>query len=130
MALNNLPIEVCLPIRSHTTSNLLYSSVANDGLAQLNQHIASYLEEDRDICNFRLVCQNTRNAIDGDKFSFWRKRFRDAFDPLLHATNNTTVKETYQHRCKVVKHGVNFRSGRSSPEVEYLKVLRDLVVGG
>lgn len=44
------------------------------------QHIASQSTYDSDLCNFRLICRSTHDAVDADNCSFWRRRFLDLFE--------------------------------------------------
>ena len=44
------------------------------------QHIASFLEYDSDLCNFKYISQGARDAVDADNHSFWRRRFLQYFE--------------------------------------------------
>ncbi|GAB7350915.1 hypothetical protein MBLNU459_g1427t1 [Dothideomycetes sp. NU459] len=102
---------------------------------EINQMIGAELENDTDIAKYRLICVSTKDAIDGDDDSFWRKRFLQHFD-LPMATVSTkrhldsgTLKQMYQQRRQALRQGANFRLG-SDPKnkSKCLKVMRDLIV--
>ncbi|KAF2260824.1 hypothetical protein CC78DRAFT_384489 [Lojkania enalia] len=95
---------------------------------EVNRMIPLFLN-DRDICQFRLICRTTNAAINGDELSFWRLRFRDIF-AYNERLSNEQLKEKYQTRQKVLLRGtsVNFHHGYSSDEQTVLKILRNLIV--
>lgn len=84
---------------------------------------------DRDLCNFMLVCQETRNAVNGDGLSFWRTRFNQHFDQLEYDVTNTEIKETYLIRREVLKKGTVFRHGHRQREHQCAEVLKSLLLG-
>lgn len=100
---------------------------------ELLQRIATFIEYDSDICSFRLICRSTRDAVDADKNSFWRKRFLSLFErpatSLVGEEGNLVFKKTYQRRRSVLKHGADFVIGESARERACLEVLRDMIVG-
>ncbi len=123
---DTLPIEVpSLP----TFSFMLISFNANFVL-QTNQHIASFLEYDEDVCNFALICQSTANAVEADGCSFWRRRFLSQYEkPSWTQPNNLKYKQAYQRRRMVLKNGAIFKQGDGPKERRCLEHLRDLIVG-
>jgi hypothetical protein len=44
------------------------------------QLIASFLDYDSDLCNFKYISQGARDAVDADNQSFWRRRFLQYFE--------------------------------------------------
>ncbi|KAF2472211.1 uncharacterized protein BDR25DRAFT_367005 [Lindgomyces ingoldianus] len=96
---------------------------------ELNKQIVHYLDTDRDICSFRLICKNTNHAVDGDNLSFWRSRFRDAF-AMKPGSSNNVLKKQYQRRKRYLRlgAGVDFYRGWTKQEQKVLRVLRDLIV--
>ena len=99
--------------------------------SQTNQHIASFLDCDLDICRFCRICQSTYNAVDADNCSFWRRRFLEYFEKPGRKTypTNATYKFQYQRRKLVFKFGATFKAGETKREIECLEVLRDLICG-
>lgn len=94
------------------------------------------LENDTDLGTYRLICISTKNAIDGDNYSFWRKRFLTKFDaPSASGSSkrciaNESIIEMYQLRRKLLRRGATFEHGGSTQaENNCLLVVRDLVVG-
>ena len=107
-----------------------YSSNPFDTLPiETNQHIASFLDYDSDICNFRLICRSAHDAVDADNCSFWRRRFVACFETPTKSMDNVAYKKVYQKRRGALKCGAIFQTGETKREKECLEVLRDLVVG-
>ncbi|KAF2002885.1 hypothetical protein P154DRAFT_618273 [Amniculicola lignicola CBS 123094] len=108
--------------RSHTTT-------FNTLPIELNKAIAHYLETDRDVCSYRLVCRATNDAIDGDRYSFWRTRFRETY-AYDKSVPNGLLKKEYQRRQRCLRIGasIRFYNGHSKNERKVLRVLRDLIV--
>ncbi|KAF2199038.1 hypothetical protein GQ43DRAFT_377200 [Delitschia confertaspora ATCC 74209] len=96
---------------------------------ELNQAIAKYLESDKDVCAFSTVCHSTHNAVEGDRGSFWRTRFRERFAYDQKKTN-MVLKKQYQDRRKQLKAGLalEFLHGIKQPEKDVMRVLRDLIL--
>ena len=44
------------------------------------QHIASFLDYDSDLCNFKYISSGAKDAVDADNQSFWRRRFLQYFE--------------------------------------------------
>ena len=118
---------------SDKTSELTYT----DQSSQINQQIASELDTDQDICNFRLICRDTHDAIDADGCSFWRRRFLAIFEtPQLELTgqrvaDNEKFRDVYKKRKNLLKNGVlqEFRNGLVPREQQCLELIRDLIIG-
>ncbi|KAA6410876.1 MAG: hypothetical protein FRX48_05186 [Lasallia pustulata] len=102
MAFNNLPVE-------------------------LNQHIATYLTNDSDLCSFTLVCYQTHAAVHTPRSSVWRQRFNEIFD-IIPGRQSHELKMQYQHRRRVLRKGAHFVLGRGSEERSCLEVIRDLII--
>jgi hypothetical protein len=123
MAFSSLPIEVFgFSPRNYSLDMLTYR--------QLNKAIAHELETDKDITTYRLICRSTNDAIDADKCSFWRAKFREKF-ALTQGVNNKTLKRSYQLRAKLLRRGTgyDFFRGHRRREADVVSVLRDLIVG-
>lgn len=104
-----------------------------NGSRQLNWNIAHYLDADKDVCNFRLVCRSTRDAIDGDNGSFWRTKFRSKYSYAVEgAGSNAELRDEYQMRAKYLRGGLTEKFaylGWDAPEKKILEVLKSLIVG-
>lgn len=102
---------------------------------ETTQHIAAYLDSDTDLCNFRLLCHATDDAVNADGLSFWRLRFLSQFEkPAWKASgkkliDNQVYKDQYQLRKRVLKNGARFKAGESGKEKVCLQVLKDLMLG-
>ncbi|TKA39328.1 hypothetical protein B0A54_10346 [Friedmanniomyces endolithicus] len=112
-----------------------------DGMPiETNQHIASYLTGDSDLCSFRLVSRSTHDAVDADNNSFWRRRFLAVFEtPTWGAkrNDNTNVKfkREYQRRRRCLLFGAKYEAAVWKDEgkeirkgTEALEVLREMLV--
>jgi hypothetical protein len=101
---------------------------------EIAQRIALEIEYDSDLCNFRLVCRSTHDAVDGDFDSFWRKRFLSIYErPAADwkgAEGNRQYKAAYQWRRCILKNTRKeaFKLGNGAMEKRCLEVLRDLIV--
>ena len=97
---------------------------------QLNQAIARELENDKDIAAYRLICRSTNDAIDADKGSFWRAKFREKF-ALREGVPNQQLKTLYQTRTKWLRRGTGYDLffGTRQRERDVARVLRELIVG-
>ncbi|KAM0702830.1 hypothetical protein Q7P35_010262 [Cladosporium inversicolor] len=113
---------------------------------ELNQSIASYLESDKDLASFRLICKSTHDAVDADACSFWRRRFKEVFETAslkltgLRAEDGDQYRKEYQARKKVLHvidavfqragqlSKLQFAAGTTTVEKEALRVLRDLIL--
>ncbi|KAK3081322.1 hypothetical protein LTS18_007965 [Coniosporium uncinatum] len=93
---------------------------------ELHHLIAGYLDTDRDVNNYRLICRSTRNAIDEPKCYFWRDRFLRTFDPEQGKTAKE-LKTLYQKRRKLLRRGAHFKTGNGKKETAVLPVIRDLI---
>ncbi|KAH8727517.1 hypothetical protein GQ44DRAFT_648578 [Phaeosphaeriaceae sp. PMI808] len=96
---------------------------------ELNKAIAHYLDTDKDIATYRLICRGTNDAIDADRGSFWRAKFRENFD-YHESRSNAEFKKVYQHRTKYLRRGTgySFFRGYRRREMDVVAVLRDLIV--
>lgn len=110
---------------------------------EILQMIALHTTSDADLARFRLICVDTRNAVDSDGATFWRRRFLATFDPprsesvegtLERSTKrrkpvNQWYKGKYQALRMMLRTGADFRNaGNSAKENYYLVLLRDLAV--
>lgn len=100
---------------------------------QMNWAIASYLESDKDIVTFRLICRQTCWAIEGNNSSFWREKFVEKYDHSdKMKTSNAELEAKYQERSKRLRRGVSQgfqKNGHGSSEKKLLNVLRSLILG-
>lgn len=103
---------------------------------EVNEMIALNIGNDKDLANFRLICRQTKHAIDGNNGSFWRKRFHQGYDakaPIVSNSRtlvNNNYRIMYQRRRHYLKHGCTFdRAGITSTELRCLDILRDLIIG-
>ena len=94
------------------------------------QNIASCVDYDSELCNFRLICRSTLDAVDADNCSFWRRRFLGCFEKPTTVLDNVAFKKAYQKHKGVLKCGAVFVKGDGKRERECLEVVRDLVLGG
>lgn len=76
------------------------------------------------------ICRATYDAIDGDKYSFWRAAFRGRF-ALLPGMVSKDLRALYQRRAKYLRRGcvVKFQYGAGWYERRVLDVLTGLIQG-
>jgi len=99
---------------------------------ELNQAIARFLDTNKDIATYQSICVKTRDAVNGDRGSFWRATFRTRFALRTDITcTNQQLKDLYQHRCKHIRRGTgyDFFRGHKTKEKDVARVLRQLIVG-
>ncbi|KAH3918232.1 hypothetical protein HBI56_143460 [Parastagonospora nodorum] len=96
---------------------------------ELNQAIARELDTDQDIARYAFVCRSTNNAVNADKGSFWRAKFREKY-AFKEGRSNTELRSIYQVRSKHLRRGVvyPFYRGHNRREVDAILVLKDLIV--
>lgn len=113
--------------------------------SQINQLIATNLDKDQDVGNYRMICKNTLDSIDADGCSFWRRRFLTIFEsPSWVFTgqrlrDNEKFRDQYQKRKATLsntlpwtKHeGLGFlvNYGTFRKEKRCLEILRDMIIG-
>ncbi|KAB2575052.1 hypothetical protein DBV05_g6374 [Lasiodiplodia theobromae] len=99
---------------------------------ELNQHIALFLEHDKDLVNLRASCRAIKEAIDDDD-SLWFKRFHAMYDTPSGFNPNspdykTKIRELYQKRSKyLVLYPTRFRIGNTKKEQDTLKLVAGLI---
>jgi len=98
------------------------------GLPQLNEHIASYLNADKDVANFALVCQATHNAIESHRCGLWRRLYASKFD-VPESRTGVELKVKYKLRCRALRRTTNWQKGHDPNEARVMKFLQDLVCG-
>ena len=128
---DKLPFEVC---DGCDGSSLVTSTTLT--LCKTTQDIALSFESDKDVASFREVCQSTRNAVDADACSFWRRRFLMAFEKPPdwrpsgdRARDNRRYRNEYSHRQVVLKRGADFALGSRWSEQKCLRVILDMILG-
>lgn len=96
---------------------------------QINEHIASCLDSDGDIQNFRLICQATNVAVTHYRCGLWRELYARRYD-VRPGMKGVDVRMTYMIRTKFLRR-INhfFYIGQEYRELVCLEKLRDLVVG-
>lgn len=96
------------------------------------QHIASYVEDDKDLENFRCSCPAVNNAIDESRGYFWRCRFIDRWEAPRVGSNvksGADFKIAYRRRNHVLNKQTRFQLGDTRRERNCLEVLRDMILG-
>jgi hypothetical protein len=121
------------PLSTLSPSRYVHLQATNDEIVthrQLNQAIAHELDTDTDLARYRLICRSTNNAVDADKYSFWRARFRERF-AFKEGRSNIELKKTYMERQKHLRRGtgLSFFRGHNRRESDAVMVLKDLIVG-
>ena len=112
-----------------------YEGVADHHNSQTNQNIATFLESDIDLCHYRQVCCSTRDAVNGDGNSFWRRRFTSVFETPSWSSSgkrleiNERFRLEYSKRKGHLKNGAIFQRGTSKVEKACLEMLRDMIIG-
>jgi len=105
--------------------------------------IALELTSDTDLEAFRSICVATKDAVDSDGGTFWRRRFLTVFDhprDLPSAERNARTGKVisvnawfmikYKTMRQVLRTGCDFRTaGNAKREKLCLVFLRDLAVG-
>ncbi|XP_014555418.1 hypothetical protein COCVIDRAFT_38776 [Bipolaris victoriae FI3] len=107
-----------------------FSNTAFNSLPiELNKAIVHYLDNDKDIATYRLICRSTNDAIDADRQSFWRAKFREKYD-FLEGTPNNQLRRMYQRRSKLLRCGTKygFFRGHGKTEARVVKMLKDLII--
>ncbi|KAF1835515.1 hypothetical protein BDW02DRAFT_523110 [Decorospora gaudefroyi] len=96
---------------------------------ELNKAIVHQLETDKDIATYRLICPATNDAIDADRLSFWRTKFREQY-AFKESLSNARMQQLYQRRSKLLRHGTryDFFHGYEKHEAYVVRMLRDLIV--
>ncbi|KAG9186825.1 hypothetical protein G6011_09933 [Alternaria panax] len=95
---------------------------------ELNKSIVHELDTDKDIATYRLICHSTNDAIDADKLSFWRAKYREKYD-FKEGPSNLQLRRTYQRRSKQLRRGVKypFFYGTLPRERQVVNTLKDLI---
>jgi hypothetical protein len=77
-----------------------------------------------------LICRATNDAVDADRLSFWRTKFREKYD-FREGKPNLQLRRSYQRRSKMLRRGtrLSFFRGYDPKETRVLDVLKDLIVG-
>ena len=133
LAFDQLPTEVNSPFMTLTSikpSITTRSQSLNIVFRlQINEHIASCLDSDKDIQNFRLICRSTNTAVTHYRCGLWRELYARRYD-VRPGMKGLDVRMTYMIRTKFlrrIKHC--FYNGQEYRELVCLEKLRDLVVG-
>lgn len=131
MAFNALPLEVSLsaniiPAVGHfifqRASYLCIPSF------QLNEQIATFLDTDREVCNFRRICHATNAAVETYRCGVWRDRYARRYD-MPEKVGGRTISIIYKIRSKLLRKSAKFVMGQHPREIRCMEILRDLIVG-
>jgi hypothetical protein len=97
---------------------------------ELNKAIAHYLDADKDIATYRRISRATNNAIDADRLSFWRAKFREKY-AFKEGVSNERLQRVYQRRSRLLRRGIklDFFRGHVKREREVLMMLKDMIIG-
>ena len=96
---------------------------------QINEHIASFLDSDKDVQNFQLICQATNVAVTYYRCGLWRERYARRYD-VRPKMSGYEVRMTYMIRTKFLRRlNPFFYIGQEYRELKCLEKLTDLVVG-
>ena len=123
MAFHSLPLEVSTHLQQRgSTSRLI--------IGQVNEHIATFIDDDKDLCSFTLICPDTHNAVHSHRQSVWRAQFAKRYD-LGSGKSGKQVTVSYMIRRMVLKRGAKngLKNGTTEVEKRCLKILRDLIIG-
>ncbi|RYN35811.1 hypothetical protein AA0113_g1302 [Alternaria arborescens] len=95
---------------------------------ELNKAIVHELDNDKDIANYRLICHSTNDAIDADRLSFWRAKYREKYD-FKDGLNNLQLCRVYQRRSKQLRRGIKypFFHGIRQGERQVVNMLKDMI---
>ncbi|KAK8250648.1 hypothetical protein HDK77DRAFT_506945 [Phyllosticta capitalensis] len=96
---------------------------------ELNQKIAHYLDNDKDLVSFRACCRQARDSVD-DQDSFWHRRFRMTYDlsrDKAHKPGNSlSLRRSYQKRKNLMRDGISFSKGTTRKEKEVIALIIDM----
>ncbi|KAF1943214.1 hypothetical protein EJ02DRAFT_343604 [Clathrospora elynae] len=107
-----------------------HSTAFNSLPIELNKAIVHELDADKDIATYRLICRATNDAIDADKLSFWRAKYREKY-AFKEGVPNNQLQRKYQRRSRLLRRGVryDFFRGHKKHELAAIEILRELIVG-
>ncbi|PSK37410.1 hypothetical protein B9Z65_2152 [Elsinoe australis] len=137
--MESAPIEVSIP-RCNTTSShpgIPPNTPRNRGNIhwQIIWAIALAIGSDRDMVSFGLTCKGIRAQIEGEKGTFWRRRFLLAYDEpecwagYLPFFVGQEAKKHYQRRQLVVNAPADFTNPLEyERQMETLVVLHDMII--
>ena len=133
MAFNSLPIEVSKPPCNHPHRGVTPFAIVHSYLCvplgiQLNEQIATCLDTDREVCNFRRICHATNAAVETYRCGVWRVRYARRYD-MPEKVGGRRVSMIYKIRSKLLRKSAKFVMGQDPREIRCMEILRDLVVG-
>ncbi|KAJ4354521.1 uncharacterized protein N0V89_006258 [Didymosphaeria variabile] len=94
-----------------------HSTAFNTLPIELNKEIAHLLHDHKDIASFKAICRATRNAIDGDNFSFWRAKFCEDFARPMNKTNMQLCRQ-YKERWRLLR---RFVTMKTFPQYQFVR---------
>ncbi|KAL9131244.1 MAG: hypothetical protein Q9217_000786 [Psora testacea] len=98
-------------------------------LSQLHEHIATYLDSDKGICAYTLICPETHNAVHSNRGAVWRAMFAKRYDVPPGKTGKELMLLYMTRRMALWKGArTGFQRGHTAYEVRCMEVLRDLIV--
>ena len=95
---------------------------------QLNEQIATFLDTDREVCNFRRICHATDAAVEAYRCGVWRDRFARRYD-MPEKVGGWQISMIYKIRSKLLRKSAKFVMGHDPREIRCMEILRDLIVG-
>ncbi|KAF1972947.1 hypothetical protein BU23DRAFT_466658 [Bimuria novae-zelandiae CBS 107.79] len=98
---------------------------------ELNKEIAHHLTDHKDIAAYSAVCIKTRDAVNGDNYSFWRAKYCEDF-AMPKGKSNKQLCDRFKFRWKwlnkFMKKRPGFVHGHSRGEKTIVSVLTELIV--
>lgn len=94
---------------------------------ELNEHIATFLDTDRQVCNFRLICHATNAAVNTYRCGVWRDRYAQRYD-MPEKKGGLEISMQYKLRSRLLRKSAKFLMGQEPREIRCMEILRDLVV--
>ena len=97
---------------------------------KLHENIATYFDDDKDLCTYTQICPETHNAVHSRRGAVWRTLFAKKYD-LPPGRTGKDIMLQYMIRRMTLDNGARqgFRQGHSAAELKCLELLRDLITG-
>lgn len=87
-----------------------------------------FLDTDRQVCNFRLICHATNSAVKTYRCGVWRDRYAQRYD-MPKKKGGQEIAMLYMIRSRLLRKSAKFVMGQELREIRCMEVLRDLIVG-
>ena len=88
-----------------------------------------FLDTDREVCDFRLICKATDFAVQTYRCGVWRDRYARRYDMPENNQGGKVIMMMYKVRSRILRKSAKFCMGQDLREINCMKVLRDLIVG-